>query len=64
MFQKVISIVLTAIGVRFLEQSFLLKMLLNDIGVKNKYIQLYGNLSTPVNTVAEQYCYRGWMLTM
>lgn len=64
MLPKVISIVLTAIGVRFLEPSFLIKMLLNDIGVKNKYILLYGNLSTPVNTVVEQYFHRGWILTM
>ena len=29
----------------------------------DKFIQLYGNLSTPVNTGAEKYCHRGWMLT-
>ena len=29
----------------------------------DKFIQLYGNLSTPVNTRIEQYCHRG-MLTM
>lgn len=28
----------------------------------DKFIQLDGNLSTPVNTGAEQYCYKGWML--
>ena len=29
----------------------------------DKFFQLYGNLSTPVNTVAKKYCHRGWMLT-
>lgn len=29
----------------------------------DKFIQLDGNLSTPVNTGAEQYCHGGWMLT-
>ena len=42
-------------------------MALGILGVnkknKNKFIQLYGNLATPVNTGAEQYCHRGWMLT-
>lgn len=29
----------------------------------DKFIQLYGGLSTTVNTGAEQYCHRGRMLT-
>lgn len=28
----------------------------------DNFIQLDGNLSTPVNTGAEQYCHGGWML--
>ena len=32
--------------------------------MNNKFNQLNGNLSTPVNTVTEQYCCRGWMLTL
>lgn len=28
------------------------------------FIQLCGNLSTTVNTGAEKYCHRGWMLTI
>lgn len=42
------------------------QMALASLGVNkknNKFIQLDGNLSTPVNTGAEQYCHRGWMLT-
>ena len=32
--------------------------------IKNEFIQLYGNLSTPVNAGAGEYCHRGWMLTI
>ena len=43
------------------------QMALASLGVnkkiKNEFIQLDRNLSTPVNTGAEQYCHRGWMLT-
>ena len=43
------------------------QMALDILGVnkkiKNEFIQLDGNLSTPVNTGAEQYYHRGWMLT-
>ena len=32
--------------------------------VNEKCIQLCGNISTPVNTGAEEYCHRDWMLTL
>lgn len=44
------------------------QMALASLGVnkkiKNEFIQLDRNLSTPVNTGAEQYCHRNWMLTI
>lgn len=32
--------------------------------IKNEFIQLDGNLSTPANTGAEQCCHKCWMLML
>lgn len=37
--------------------------LVMHVFLHDKFIQLYGSLSTTVSTGAEQYCHRGRMLT-